>query len=89
MIIDTIDGALLRDMFLAGASLLEKNRALVDSLNVFPVPDGDTGTGATPASSCLSCSVASIRLPGATRSWMASPSPPPWRRAPRPPTRPS
>ncbi len=31
-------------MFLAGASLLEKNRALVDSLNVFPVPDGDTGT---------------------------------------------
>ena len=31
-------------MFLTGASLLEKNRALVDSLNVFPVPDGDTGT---------------------------------------------
>ena len=44
MIKDTIDGALIRDMFLAGASLLEKNRALVDSLNVFPVPDGDTGT---------------------------------------------
>jgi len=44
LITDTIDGALLRDMFLAGAALLEKNRALVDSLNVFPVPDGDTGT---------------------------------------------
>ena len=44
LIKDTIDGALLRDMFLAGASMLEKNRALVDSLNVFPVPDGDTGT---------------------------------------------
>ena len=44
MITDNIDGALLRDMFLTGASLLEKNRALVDSLNVFPVPDGDTGT---------------------------------------------
>ena len=44
MIRDTIDGALLRDMFLAGAALLEKNRAVVDSLNVFPVPDGDTGT---------------------------------------------
>ena len=44
MITDRIDGALLRDMFLAGAALLEKNRALVDSLNVFPVPDGDTGT---------------------------------------------
>ena len=40
----TIDGVLLRDMFIAGATLLEKNRELVDSLNVFPVPDGDTGT---------------------------------------------
>ena len=31
-------------MFLTGAALLDKNRALIDSLNVFPVPDGDTGT---------------------------------------------
>lgn len=40
----TIGGALLREMFLTGAALLDKNRALIDSLNVFPVPDGDTGT---------------------------------------------
>lgn len=40
----TINGALLKDMFLAGAALLEKNKAHIDSLNVFPVPDGDTGT---------------------------------------------
>ena len=40
----TINGALLKDMFLAGAALLEKNKAYIDSLNVFPVPDGDTGT---------------------------------------------
>ena len=39
-----IDGLLLRDMVLAGAALLEKNREAVDALNVFPVPDGDTGT---------------------------------------------
>ncbi len=39
-----IDGLLLRDMVTAGASLLEKNREAVDALNVFPVPDGDTGT---------------------------------------------
>ncbi len=39
-----IDGLLLRDMVLAGAALLEKNREKVDALNVFPVPDGDTGT---------------------------------------------
>ncbi len=40
----TIDGLLLRDMILAGAAMLEKNREAVDALNVFPVPDGDTGT---------------------------------------------
>ena len=39
-----IDGLLLRDMVLAGAAMLEKNREAVDALNVFPVPDGDTGT---------------------------------------------
>lgn len=43
----TIDGLLLRDMVLAGAALLEKNREIVDALNVFPVPDGDTGTNMT------------------------------------------
>ena len=40
----TIDGLLLRDMIVAGTALLEKNREAVDALNVFPVPDGDTGT---------------------------------------------
>ena len=42
--VQTIDGLLLRDMVAAGAALLEKNRDAVDALNVFPVPDGDTGT---------------------------------------------
>lgn len=40
----TIDGLLLRDMVIAGATLLDNNREAVDALNVFPVPDGDTGT---------------------------------------------
>ncbi len=40
----TIDGLLLRDMVMAGTASLEKNREAVDALNVFPVPDGDTGT---------------------------------------------
>ena len=39
-----IDGVLLRDMAMAGSALLEKHREAVDALNVFPVPDGDTGT---------------------------------------------
>ena len=42
--VQAIDGLLLREMVLAGAALLEKNREAVDALNVFPVPDGDTGT---------------------------------------------
>lgn len=40
----TINGSIFRKMIMAGASLLEQNKKLVDALNVFPVPDGDTGT---------------------------------------------
>ena len=40
----TINGATFRKMLFAGCSNLEKNKKYVDSLNVFPVPDGDTGT---------------------------------------------
>ena len=42
--VQLIDGLLLREMIVAGAANLEKNREKVDALNVFPVPDGDTGT---------------------------------------------
>ena len=42
--ITTVDGLTLKEMFLSGAALLDKNRQAVDALNVFPVPDGDTGT---------------------------------------------
>ncbi len=40
----SIDGLLLKEMLIAGATLLDINHEEVDSLNVFPVPDGDTGT---------------------------------------------
>lgn len=39
-----INAAMLKQMIIAGAGLLEKNKDYVDELNVFPVPDGDTGT---------------------------------------------
>lgn len=42
--IQYIDGKQLRDMFVSGANNLQNNKDLVDKLNVFPVPDGDTGT---------------------------------------------
>jgi len=40
----TVAGQDLRDMFSAATSWLEKSSADIDALNVFPVPDGDTGT---------------------------------------------
>ena len=40
----SIDGQDLREMFAAATSWLEKSSADIDALNVFPVPDGDTGT---------------------------------------------
>ena len=40
----TINSTEFRKMITVGARLLENNRAKVDALNVFPVPDGDTGT---------------------------------------------
>ncbi len=40
----TINSSEFRKMILVGAKQLEVNRARVDALNVFPVPDGDTGT---------------------------------------------
>jgi DAK2 domain fusion protein YloV len=42
--IKTVAGQDLRDMFAAATSWLEKSSAEIDALNVFPVPDGDTGT---------------------------------------------
>ena len=39
-----IKGSVLRDAIISGANAIENNRQKVDELNVFPVPDGDTGT---------------------------------------------
>ena len=40
----SINGAMLAKMVITASKLLEANRAKIDALNVFPVPDGDTGT---------------------------------------------
>ncbi|MCY7783560.1 MULTISPECIES: DAK2 domain-containing protein [unclassified Bacillus (in: firmicutes)] len=44
MSIRTLDGRTFAEMILAGAQNLSQNASAVDALNVFPVPDGDTGT---------------------------------------------
>ncbi len=66
--IKTINGATFRKMIVAGAGLLEQNKKYVDSLNVFPVPDGDTGTNmfltmksaVTEVSKCIDNNVAAL-----------------------------
>ena len=47
MALNTIDAKMLSKMFLAGAKNLESKKELINELNVFPVPDGDTGTNMT------------------------------------------
>ncbi len=44
MIIKYIDNVMFKKMMIGAAANLENNKSQVDSLNVFPVPDGDTGT---------------------------------------------
>ena len=40
----TINAEMLAKMFLAGAANIEAKKEFINELNVFPVPDGDTGT---------------------------------------------
>ena len=40
----TLNGAQWKSMFEAGTLWLKTNQSIVNALNVFPVPDGDTGT---------------------------------------------
>ena len=47
MALNTIDAKMLAKMFLAGAKNLESKKEWINELNVFPVPDGDTGTNMT------------------------------------------
>ncbi|MDE5758059.1 MAG: DAK2 domain-containing protein, partial [Allobaculum sp.] len=41
---ERIDGTLFKEMLRSGSNNLANNQARIDALNVFPVPDGDTGT---------------------------------------------
>ncbi len=47
MVVQTIDAKTITKMFLAGANRLEEKKEWINELNVFPVPDGDTGTNMT------------------------------------------
>lgn len=72
---ETINGSLFKDMLASGANLLSNKFSEIDALNVFPVPDGDTGTnmsltfnaGVQDALACLSddvCEIAKVLSKG-------------------------
>ena len=62
-----IDGLLLKEMIIAGANLLEQNREAIDALNVFPVPDGDTGTNMSLTMKSTVKEIAAQDLPSAAK----------------------
>lgn len=59
----TIDAKILSRMFLAGAKNLEAKKEWINELNVFPVPDGDTGTNMTMTIMSAASEVSSLTDP--------------------------
>lgn len=63
MSVASIDAALFQKMFLAGAKNIEARKEYINELNVFPVPDGDTGTNMTLTILSAAKEVAAIEEP--------------------------
>lgn len=62
--ISTIDAGMVKKAFLAGAKGLEAKKDWINELNVFPVPDGDTGTNMTMTIMAAAKAVAELEDPG-------------------------
>lgn len=67
MAISAIDAKLFAKMFLAGAKNLESKKEWINELNVFPVPDGDTGTNMTMTIMSAAKEVAAISETGSMK----------------------
>ena len=63
MIIKTIDAAVIQKCFLAGSNALDARKEVINDLNVFPVPDGDTGTNMTMTIMSAAKEVAALEEP--------------------------
>ena len=63
MSVNKIDAALVRKCFLAGAAALQAKKEYINELNVFPVPDGDTGTNMTMTIMSAADEVAALEEP--------------------------
>lgn len=66
MSVQTIDAKMLQKMFLAGAKGLGAKKEYINELNVFPVPDGDTGTNMTMTIMAAAKEVANLQNPTLT-----------------------
>ena len=69
---NTVDAKMLGRMFLAGAKNLEAKKEWINELNVFPVPDGDTGTNMTLTILSAASEVSALENP--TMKTLARPS---------------
>lgn len=63
MAVNSIDAVQVSRMFLAGARYLENQKDHINELNVFPVPDGDTGTNMTATIMSAAQAVSAIKDP--------------------------
>ncbi|MCC8027651.1 MAG: DAK2 domain-containing protein [Clostridium sp.] len=61
--VSTIDAGMVKNAFLAGAKALEAKKDWINELNVFPVPDGDTGTNMTLTIMAAAREVAELESP--------------------------
>lgn len=64
MSMERMDAGMVRKMFLAGARALEAKKEYINELNVFPVPDGDTGTNMTMTVMAAAKEVSQMENPG-------------------------
>ena len=71
---ERITGALFKQMVLHGAAAITAQKQAINDLNVFPVPDGDTGTN---MSMTIGTAVAELRKTSPATLDRPSPSPPP------------
>jgi hypothetical protein len=63
MSFSTVDGYMLRRFIINGANLLINNKEEIDALNVFPVPDGDTGTNMSMTAASAAEAVQKVNSP--------------------------
>ncbi len=62
-----VNGKLLALMFISGANNLYNNRVSVDELNVFPVPDGDTGTNMSMTANAMAKALSEVQTESVTK----------------------